>query len=177
MRSSPGITLTELLVILAAVAVVLSVALPSFHALLLESRMTAAVNALVRAVHLARVVAQQRTRDVVICRSEDGSHCAAGNWASGWMVFVNTDGDEPPVMDPGERMLHIMQPMLISHISSNRTAYVLRPMGRRATNGTITFCDTRGAPAARAVVVSYTGRPRVTQHNAKGGALKCPAPQ
>ena len=41
------------------------------------------------------------------------------------------------------------------------------------TNGTTIFCDGRGAPAAKAVIVSYTGRPRVDRVDADGRPLHC----
>ena len=176
MRRRPGFTLIEMLLALAVMAVLIAIAVPSFEALLLESRLTSAVNALVHAVHLARVVAHQEIRNVVVCRTDDGGGCAAaGNWNSGWIVFVNDDGDDPPVVDPGETVRHAVQPLAVPSILSNRRAYVVRPMDRRATNGTVTFCDRRGVPSARAVVISYTGRPRVTSRSASGRALACPS--
>jgi type IV fimbrial biogenesis protein FimT len=59
-------------------------------------------------------------------------------------------------------------------VISNRPYYEFRP-GRRSTNGSIVFCDGRGAVAARAVIVSYTGRPRVARVDAEGRPLKCAA--
>jgi hypothetical protein len=35
------------------------------------------------------------------------------------------------------------------------------------------FCDRRGPPAAKAVIVSYTGRPRIDQVDADGKPLVC----
>jgi type IV fimbrial biogenesis protein FimT len=176
MCADRGITLIELLATLAVALLLISVAVPAFETLLLESRMSSAVNALVRAVHLARVTSHQQVRDVVVCRSADGRRCASGgNWTSGWIVFVNDDGDEPPAVDDGERILQVMQATAVAGVLSNRPAYVLRPMDRRATNGTVTFCDRRGAAAARAVVISYTGRPRIITRTAKGGLLTCPS--
>jgi type IV fimbrial biogenesis protein FimT len=176
MRVDPGFTLIESLTVLAVLLVLVAIAVPSFQTLLLESRMTSAVNALIHAVHLARVTSHQQVRNVVICRSADGSGCApGGNWSSGWIVFVNGDSDDPPVADFGERVLHNTQPPAVASILSNRAAFVLRPMGRRATNGTVTFCDRRGPAAARAVVISYTGRPRLTTRTSGGRPLTCPA--
>jgi type IV fimbrial biogenesis protein FimT len=176
MRRAAGLTLVELLIAIGVVAVLTTLATSLFRGLLLEARMTSAVNALVHAVHLARQVAQQDLRDVVVCRSLDASQCApGGNWASGWIAFVNQDRDDPPVVDSGEQVLHAVQDQPLRSIASNRRAYVMRPYALRATNGTVVFCDDRGAEAARAVIVSYTGRPRVARRTAGGGPLSCPA--
>ncbi len=175
MRHAPGFTLVELLVTIALVAVVLSAGVPALRGLLLEARMTSSVNALVHAVHLARQDAHKDLRDVVVCRSLDGRQCAPpGNWSSGWIAFVNRDRDDPPVVDAGEPVLHAVQTQAVRSIASNRRAYVLRPYSFRATNGTVVFCDERGAAHARSVIVSYTGRPRVARRTAAGGALACP---
>jgi type IV fimbrial biogenesis protein FimT len=175
MRHARGISLVELLAVAGTLALLVSAAAPMFRALLLDARMTSAVNALVHTTHLARVAAQLELDDVVICRSLTTAECAPpGNWSSGWIAFVNRDRDEPPVVDPGEPILHATGAQALRHIGSNRRAYVLRPFSLRATNGTVVFCDERGARAARAVIVSYTGRPRTSRRTASGGALTCP---
>jgi hypothetical protein len=38
---------------------------------------------------------------------------------------------------------------------------------------TFTFCDDRGSPAARAVIISQTGRPRVSNRSAANTPLTC----
>ena len=45
-----------------------------------------------------------------------------------------------------------------------------------ATNGTLVYCDRRREAAARALVISYTGRPRVAAEGPAGRDLDCPAP-
>ncbi len=176
MPDARGFSLLELLTVTAVVAVAMVVGTPLFRTLLLDARMTAAVNALVHTTHLARVAAQTDLSDVVICRSETAVQCAApGNWSSGWIAFVNRDRDDPPAVDTGEQVLQATGPHALSFIDSNRRAYVLRPYSLRATNGTVVFCDERGADAARAVIVSYTGRPRVARRSATGRPLTCPA--
>lgn len=176
MRSERGLSLLELLAAMSIVAVLVAAAAPSFRALLLDARMTGAVNALVHTAHLARQAAQTGVGDVVVCRSTDGLQCApTGDWSSGWIAFVNRDRDDPPVVDADEPVLQSSGTHALSSISSNRRSYVLRPFPLRATNGTVVFCDQRGANQARAVILSYTGRPRVARRSASGKALVCPA--
>lgn len=175
MRSAPGMTLVELLAVIGIMAVTLVVGTPFVRTLLLDARMTGAVNGLVHVVHLARQESQRDLRDVVVCRSATAATCAPpGNWSSGWIVFINEDGDDPPQVDPDETILHATQQQALRFITSNRRAYVLRPYSLRATNGTVVFCDERGQPAARAVIISYTGRPRVAARTAGGQPLSCP---
>lgn len=172
---SRGLTLLELLLALIIIATLAAAAVPLCRQWLLDARMVATVNGFVHAIQLARATAATQARDVVVCRSLDAAHCApAGDWASGWLVFVNLDGDDPATVDPGERVLAATTALPLASIRSNRRAYALHPHAVRATNGTVVFCDTRGGAGARAVIVSYSGRPRVSRRAADGKALTCP---
>jgi type IV fimbrial biogenesis protein FimT len=61
-------------------------------------------------------------------------------------------------------------------VTSNRLAYTFRPVTQRGVNGTIVFCDERGSIAARAIIISHTGRPRVAHVDADNRPLRCAAP-
>lgn len=164
-----------MLAVIGVAAVLAVAAAPLLRDFLLEARMIGAVNALVHTVQFARHAAHLQQRDVTICRRAASMQCAAnGNWSGGWIAFANLDRDDPPVVDAGETILQVASPQPLASITSNRRAYVLRPFSLRATNGTVIFCDERGAAAARAVIVSYTGRPRVSRRDSSGRALTCP---
>lgn len=174
-RRAHGLSLLEMLLALLAAAVLAVTAVPLCQQLLLEARMVAAVNGFVHAIHLARVTAATQARDVVVCRSLDAQHCApAGDWTSGWLVFVNRDGDDPATIDPDEPVLAVGHPLPLASVRSNRRAYALRPFALRASNGTVVFCDARGPAQARAVIISYSGRPRLSRVAADGRPLTCP---
>ena len=42
------------------------------------------------------------------------------------------------------------------------------------TNGTLIFCDRAGRARPRALVISYTGRPRVAYEDTRGRPYRCP---
>ena len=170
-----GYSLIELLVTLMLAAILLVLGVPGLRELALDARRTADVNAFVSAVQLARSESAKRAQAVVLCPTADGSTCArAGQpFDSGWMVFVDADGDNPPRRDGDEELLLHYPPVMEGSIRSNRASFVFRPHYRRSTNGTVVFCDLRGPPAARAVIVSYTGRPRVASTTAAGTSLAC----
>jgi type IV fimbrial biogenesis protein FimT len=88
-------------------------------------------------------------------------------------MFENKDRDSPPRKDPGEILLfsHHVDPTL--RIVANRRGFTLRATFLRATNGTLIVCDRAGRVRPRALVVSYTGRPRVASEDRRGHAYNC----
>jgi len=169
-----GFSLFELLCTLMLAGVLLGLAVPSFRTMLEDTRLTADVNAFVLAVQLARSEVAKRGRTVVVCRTTDRAHCdEESGTARGFMVFVNTDDRYPPSRDDTEPLLYANAPEINGSVIANRSYFEFRPWPRRSTNGTVVFCDSRGAAAARAVIVSYTGRPRIDRRAADGTALTC----
>ncbi|HLS79861.1 MAG TPA: GspH/FimT family pseudopilin [Steroidobacter sp.] len=174
MRNSRGITLIELLCTLLAVAVLISIAVPSLGGLTRSAQRTAAVNDFFHAVYVARSEAIKRGAVVSICKSPDGARCLNhGDWSEGWMVFVNSDRDEPPERDEGETLLAHYAGWPAGRITSNRLAYSFRAQTQGTVNGTVLFCDARGPEHSRAVIISHTGRPRVSRTDSSGRALPC----
>jgi len=169
-----GFSLFELLSTLVLAGVLLALAVPSFRTLLQDARLTSDVNAFVLAVQLARSEVAKRGRTVVVCRTLDRAHCDAGDGTGrGFMVFVNVDDRYPPSRDDAEPLLYAHAPQINGFVVANRSYFEFRPWPRRSTNGTVVFCDRRGAAAARAVIVSYTGRPRIDRRAADGTPLTC----
>jgi type IV fimbrial biogenesis protein FimT len=167
-----GFTLWELLCGLAIGGVALGLGTPAFSAFLLDARMTADVNGWVLAVQVARSEAAKRGRPVIVCKTADTRRCSATEIDAGWMVYVNLDDQYPPLRSDVEPLLYVHTVELSGTIVSNRPYYEFRPH-RRSTNGTTVFCDRRGAQSARAVIVSYTGRPRVDRRDGDGRPLSC----
>ena len=175
MRTARGFTLWELLCTVGVSAVLLGLGVPSFHRFVLDSRRTADVNSFVLAVQVARTEAAKRGDDVVLCPSLDGRRCTSDQQAygAGWLVFADTTSKRPPQPPADQPLIYAYRPALTGSIVGNRPYFDFQPVMRRSTNGTLVFCDERGPAGARAVIVSYTGRPRVDTVAADGSRLVC----
>ena len=175
-RKQRGFTLIELLTTVSVIAILGLVAVPSFRALRLNSERTVIVNAFFHALFYARSESIKRGKIVSLCRSVDGERCATNSarWTDGWIVFVNEDRDDPAERDPEESVLGVYEGWAGGEIISNRLTYSFRPQAQAVVNGTILFCDPRGPSESRAIIISHTGRPRVSHRDSAGRALNCP---
>ncbi len=168
-------TVWELLCSLAIVAIIVSTATPAMQNVILDAKLRASVRTFVAAVQLARTEAAKRGRTVVLCQSPDLSTCGQNfDYTAGWIVFADVERERLPQRSQSERVLRADAPPFEGSILANRRAFEFRPFQKRSTNGTVTFCDRRGEDKARAVVVSYTGRPRVAKLASGRRALSCP---
>lgn len=161
-----GVTLVELTVVLALVAIVAGYAVPAFHGLLLDSRRNASVVTTVHAVNLARQLAAIRGDGVRLCGGSDSQQCSGRtDWTSG--LLVTDEGASPlrhlPLAAPGSRF----------SVRANRSDIAFEGGSGFATPATVTICDRRGSRAARAIIISRSGRPRVSATDSGGRPLAC----
>lgn len=176
-RGEPGFSMVELTVTLAVAGALLAAAAPTFVDLVRDRRISTQIQRLLTDVHLARSEAIKRNQDVVICRSTDGARCERGGgaraeWSMGRIVYVNSDGDKR--RDPGEHLLQSRSAVSGDmRLRFNQWWRVIYHPDGSAKNGSFTLCDSRGAAHARALILYYTGRPRVARRQADGDPLDC----
>ncbi len=92
MRKVSGLTLIELVTVLAVTAILLAVVTPSVESILANNRSSAYANDLLSALRLARAEAINRGVSMSLCaRASSTSTSSCGlTWSNGWMLF--TDG-------------------------------------------------------------------------------------
>lgn len=106
MKRCNGFTLIELMVTLAVLAIVITVAIPGFNDLIRNNRTDALSEEFVSALNFARLEAVKRTGRVSLCASDDGEDCNNADWTKGWIVFVdyaNAENAAPLTVQGGQR--------------------------------------------------------------------------
>lgn len=167
-----GMTLLELMIVLAVSAVLLGIGIPSFASLAHSSRLSSATNEMISSLHLARSEAIKRNSRVVLCTSETGTSCApSGDWHQGWLVFHDTNNNA--ALDSGETVI-LKQPGLpngfrftgdgafskyISYTPTGGAKYVSGAWQL----GALTLCRSKAPDLARKIIISSTGRARTVK--------------
>ena len=184
MRSSlrdreTGVTLIELVCILAIVATLVTFATRGASAAINASRTSNGVSSLFAALTRARSFAASAGVDVVMCPSTDGVNCAAGyHWENGWIAFPAT---HPGSNRTGGEPVLLRQEALPSKVhvvtSAGRTRVRFQPSGGNAgSNITFTFCDGRGPRAASAYAIANNGSLRAVTTDPTYVASACADP-
>lgn len=176
-----GFTLTELMIVVAISGILLSIALPGFRTMTLNTRQRVTVDALASSFSIARAEAQKRGSTIAVCPLDGaGAACAGGtNWSNGWMVFADPNGNGTrDTGEPAPLNKYVPDDPARRRITANTygatTGFILvQSFNQGATPATITVCDGRGASAARAVTVSNTGRAESSFTDLNYAALTC----
>lgn len=91
--ANKGFTILELIIAVALLAILLTVAVPSFLTSLQNNRMAASSNDLLTAMQLARSEALKRKVPISVCAADtSGATPACGSdWSEGWMVVIDSN--------------------------------------------------------------------------------------
>jgi len=173
--AASAFSLIELTVALAVVAIVIAAGTPALRTTILDARRAAAVNAFMHTLYSARAESLLHVQFVSVCASRDQQQCstAPADWSEGWISFVNKDHDNPARVDPGETVVERHGPVAGTRVIANRDSLVFRHDSFSGTTASFFFCDERGGRHARAVIVSQTGRPRLSESDAYGRPVPC----
>ena len=173
-----GITLVELAIALAVVAILLNLAVSTWSSAVQAARSSAARSALFATLARARTTAGIYGADVALCPSADGARCAGTDeWHVGWMAFV--DRNDSNTFDAGDAVL-------VRHGAAGDGVRIVTSSGRKylefhanagnaGSNATFTFCDRRGRTRATAIAMGNLGTYREVRAEPAAVARACRA--
>jgi type IV fimbrial biogenesis protein FimT len=184
MHKQAGFTIMELMIVVAIIGVLGAMALPGLKEWNRNAARTAAVSEFLGSMHLARSESVKRNVRVGMCPTGDATDADAKcsgdkDWASGWLIFVDADGDMERGAD--EELLgaiDAINPAFSLVSTTGDIALDFRPNGRMETSNlqtTVDFnvCDERGPEQGRVISVSSSGRPETGLAQLNGDKPNC----
>jgi type IV fimbrial biogenesis protein FimT len=173
---SAGFTLLELLSAITIILIIFGIGIPVLKATVTRNRLTTSINALAGTLAYSRSEAIRRNQQVVVCKSTTGTECTRqGDWRVGWLVYV--DMNQNRSLDGVETILgshRLAEKIQVDYRAFGSRHYLTyRPSGTTRTNGTFTFCDPAYPEAARSLIITKTGRARLSNVQADGSPLAC----
>lgn len=153
MDENRGFTLIELMITIAVMAILMSIAVPAFQSFVQNGRMAGRANEVMAGLAYARSEAVKRAADVTVCASSDGSTCS-GTWTQGWVV-----------LDQAGNVLRTQDAVGGSATLDGTGTLVFSANGRMTNPGALTaltLCPGVADIAGRTIEIEPSGRARVS---------------
>ena len=172
-----GFTATELIIVIAIVAVLAAIASPSLVRIMQTNRIATEATQFVGDLQYARSEAIRQGGNVTLCPSTTGSSCTGGlAWQSGWIMFSDPNANR--ALDSGEMLIRHQPGWAgtdtmtasadeLGTLSFSRDGFLI---GLPASGRFVLTTTPEDATLTRCVLVNVTGRQQVVPVN--GGT--CP---
>ena len=166
---SRGLTLIELLVAIAIVAIIGTIGVPSFRQAMQSQQTESQREALLNSITAARQTAQQHSLPVLLCPSKTASSCSSdsSDWSKGWLAYL--DANRNSQLDAGESVISAHQYTGAVKVISNVLNMTFRANGI-VTVANIKVCSSTETSTNKSIDVNPLGA--ITLNG--GASANCP---
>jgi len=165
-QTQHGVTMLELMITLAIVAILAALAAPSFTGFIADVRQSSMMGELAGDLHLARSESIKRNVRVLVCPLGAGNTCGVGtDWAVGWVVCydANDDGicDTTVGNDPNPIKVHAALGRTVSLVGPAAPIY-FRPVGTASVLAAFVLANSSSVTGGTTRVTTVTPAGSVT---------------
>jgi type IV fimbrial biogenesis protein FimT len=97
-KQARGFTLIEVLITMIIVSILAAIATPAYNNLIVSTRLSGELNALIGALNIARSEAQKRGTSVSVCPGT--LITCTTNWTNGWLVLLESSPKQQLLVRP-----------------------------------------------------------------------------
>ncbi len=182
-----GISIVELVVSLAVVAILTTTGVPAFSSFIQSNRLSESSFDMLATINLARTEAVKRRTRVLLCRSADPTlptpSCggSANTWTTGWLVFASGDSNTTYEAGTdtllGRGLVDSSNVTVITNGTSNSNLEYNSDGTTNESGGTARFalCDQRGGAQGRQINIPPHGRPKFVKGDG-ANPINCTSP-
>ena len=177
-----GFSLFELMAVVTIVGIIAALAVPNIRPIVQSMRIRSESSALSAALARARSESSRVQKATVLCVRKSGlDQCDSGaNWANGWLLFVDNNGDGAYAASDGDQLLTshaaVASQLTLTNTFTSAGYVSFTASGNLSTVGSTVsgqepefrVCDDRTGGHGRRLSVATIGRVRVE-------TLSCPA--
>lgn len=174
---SKGFTLIELMVTIAIVAILASLAAPSFNTLATAQALRSASSELHISLLQARSEALRTNRNVYVVPVSATDPATTTDWAAGWTVFVDNNNSgstyEPGTDTIVSKSAAISSKLAITAAKTNAIGFTFDARGFNGglgvTSAKVTFASADDSSKRKMVIVDRLGKARVCDYLTNAG--------
>ena len=156
-----GFGLAEQIIALAVLAVLTTLAVPSFHQMVEKHELRAAQSDYIAALQHARNLAVNEQVRVIFCPSHDAHTCSGDDsWSQGWLIGKADPDKAGQLLGPPRYVGRKYHDALVTTSSRQQNYVSFGPTGSSGTNQTLSFCMKDEPQRVLQVIIASSGRIR-----------------
>lgn len=168
MNKQKGLTLIEMLISLAIVAIAITAVAPSIQSILIKNRIVSEINELSAVIQFARNHAIDQQITTTVCPSADFSACT-NDWDDPKIVYVDNDGNGSRGTNE-ELLTTTGASSANNNLSGSVNTLLFLASGEASANSTLLLChSSKQNEYARQLAITLQGRVKMSSDSDRNG--------